>query len=164
MRILGIDPALRTTGWGIIEQKGHTFHFVVGGVVKTNAQETDAERLFSLFQDIQEIIKEYRPEEVAIENVYVNSNPKTSLKLAQARGVGLLCGASFGLTVGEYTPLQIKKAVVGYGKASKDQVQQMVKAILPSAEYVTHDTADALAVAVCHGHVRGNLLSKLNIS
>lgn len=161
MRILGIDPALGTTGWGVIEAQGNAHVFVVGGVIKTKPQDSDPERLKEIYDGLLEIIETYKPDHVAIEEVFVNSNARTSLKLGQARAMGLLVPAQKGLVVGEYTPLQIKKAVVGYGRATKEQVQHMVKVLLPTASYVTHDTADALAVALCHGHTQKSLPNKI---
>ena len=158
MKILGIDPALGTTGWGVIEKRSHQFHYVVGGVVKTNPKDDDSVRLKELYQGLDEVIRTYQPTHVALEEVYVNNNARTSLKLGQARGMGLVVPALHGLDVGEYAPTQIKKALVGNGRASKEQVQYMVKVMLPTAQYVTHDTADALAVALTHGHTLGSLL------
>lgn len=161
MRILGIDPALGTTGWGVIEKQGNTFQYVVGGIIKTNPKDNDPERLKEIYEGLDEIIDTYKPTHVAVEEVFVNSNARTSLKLGQARAMGLLVPAQKNLPVAEYTPLHIKKAVVGYGRATKDQVQHMVKVLLPTAAYVTHDTADALAVALCHGHTMGSLLQNV---
>tara|TARA_R110000868_G_scaffold189695_2_gene433003 strand:- start:49924 stop:50424 length:501 start_codon:yes stop_codon:yes gene_type:complete len=153
MRILGIDPALGTTGWGLIDVHGHQSTFVAGGVIRTNAKHTHPERLKTIHDDILEIIETYRPDEVAVEEVFVNSNARTSLLLGQARGICLLVPSLCGLTVGEYTPTAIKKAIVGTGKATKEQVQHMVKVLLPTSGFVTLDTSDALGVALCHAHI-----------
>jgi len=155
MRILGVDPALGTTGWGVIDQQGSKLSFVVGGVVRTDPKMSMAERLKVIHEGFSEIIETYKPDVMAIEEVYVNNNARTSLKLGQARGVPIVVAAISGLDVFEYTPLQIKKATVGYGRAEKDQVQHMVKTLLPTATFATHDTADALAAAICHAHTCG---------
>lgn len=153
MKILGIDPALGTTGWGVIEVNGNKSHFIAGGVIKTNAKHTHPERLKTIYDDLNEIIKTYNPSEVAVEEVYVNSNPRTSLKLGQARGICLLVPILNNIPVGEYTPTEIKKAIAGSGKSAKEQVAIMVKTLLPTAGFVTHDTSDALAVALCHAQI-----------
>jgi len=155
MRILGVDPALGTTGWGVIDQQGSKLSFVVGGIVRTDSKMSMAERLKVIHEGFSEIIETYKPDVMAIEEVYVNNNARTSLKLGQARGVPIVVAAISGLEVFEYTPLQIKKATVGYGRAEKDQVQHMVKTLLPTATFTTHDTADALAAAICHAHTCG---------
>lgn len=153
MRILGIDPALGTSGWGIIDVSGSSLSFVSGGVIRTRAKDTDPVRLKTIHDGLHQIIEQFSPTHMAVEETYVNSNARTSLKLGQARGVPLLLGALYGLEIGEYTPLQIKKSVVGYGRAEKEQVKAMVQQILPTACFSTLDTADALAVAICHAHM-----------
>ncbi|MFT7144613.1 MAG: crossover junction endodeoxyribonuclease RuvC [Alphaproteobacteria bacterium] len=153
MKILGIDPALGTTGWGVIEVNGNQSHFIAGGVIKTNAKNTHPQRLKTIHDDLNEIISTYSPSEVAVEEVYVNSNPRTSLKLGQARGICLLVPTLHELLVSEYTPTEIKKAIAGSGKAAKEQVAIMVKMLLPTAGFITHDTSDALAVALCHANI-----------
>lgn len=153
MRILGIDPALGVSGWGVVDVSGASLSFVSGGVIRTNAKDTDSIRLKTIHDGLHQIIEQFSPTHMAVEETYVNSNARTSLKLGQARGVPLLLGALYGMEVGEYTPLQIKKSVVGYGRAEKQQVKAMVKQILPTACFSTLDTADALAVAICHAHV-----------
>jgi crossover junction endodeoxyribonuclease RuvC len=153
MIILGIDPALGTTGWGVIDVQGNTSTFVAGGVIKTNAKNTHPQRLKTIYDDMQEIIQTYKPEQVAVEEVYVNSNARTSLLLGQARGITLLVPSLHDVPVFEYTPTEIKKAIAGSGKAAKEQVQLMVKTLLPTAGFITHDTSDALAVSLCHYHI-----------
>ena len=153
MIILGIDPALSTTGWGVVKVNGNAASFVAGGVVKTNAKDSHADRLKTIYNDIQEIISIYQPDQVAVEEVYVNDNARTSLKLGQARGVSLLVPSLHNIPVCEYTPTEIKKAIVGTGRAKKEQVQHMVKTLLPTAGFVTLDTSDALGVALCHFHI-----------
>ncbi|MEC8467283.1 MAG: crossover junction endodeoxyribonuclease RuvC [Pseudomonadota bacterium] len=153
MIILGIDPALSTTGWGVVKVNGNAASFVAGGVVKTNAKDSHADRLKTIYNDMQEIISIYQPDQVAVEEVYVNDNARTSLKLGQARGVSLLVPSLHNIPVFEYTPTEIKKAIVGTGRAKKEQVQHMVKTLLPTAGFVTLDTSDALGVALCHFHI-----------
>ncbi len=155
MIILGIDPGLAFTGWGVIEQNGNRLSYIAGGVVKTNPKAPMAERLATIHDGLQEVLKIYKPNSAAVEEVFVNSNARTSLKLGQARGIALLLPQLHGLSVGEYTPLMVKKSVVGYGKAEKSQVAQMVKMLLPTADVSQNDTADALAVAICHAHTIG---------
>ncbi|MAF30782.1 MAG: crossover junction endodeoxyribonuclease RuvC [Magnetococcales bacterium] len=153
MIILGIDPALSTTGWGVVKVNGNAASFVAGGVVKTNAKDSHADRLKTIYNDMQEIISIYQPDQVAVEEVYVNDNARTSLKLGQARGISLLVPSLHNIPVFEYTPTEIKKAIVGTGRAKKEQVQHMVKTLLPTAGFVTLDTSDALGVALCHFHI-----------
>lgn len=153
MIILGIDPALSTTGWGVVKVNGNAASFVAGGVVKTNAKDSHADRLKTIYNDMQEIISIYQPDQVAVEEVYVNDNARTSLKLGQARGISLLVPSLHNIPVFEYTPTEIKKAIVGTGRAKKEQVQHMVKTLLPTAGFVTLDTSDALGVAMCHFHI-----------
>ena len=152
MRILGIDPGLNVTGWGVVESHGNTLHFVAGGVVKSNAKAPMAERLVSLHEGLKAVIAEHAPNAAAVEEVFVNNNARSSLKLGQARGIALLLPQLHGLNVSEYSALEVKKSVVGYGRADKNQVTQMVKILLPKATIAMADTADALAVAICHAH------------
>jgi crossover junction endodeoxyribonuclease RuvC len=151
-RVLGIDPGLARTGWGIIEAEGNRLSFVAGGTITSNAKHEMAERLRTLYVGLQEVISTYQPTHVGVEEVFVNDNAKTSLLLGQARGLALLVPALAGLEVAEYTPLLVKKSVVGYGRAEKEQVAHMVKVLLPTAQLVGADMADALAVAICHSH------------
>lgn len=153
MIILGIDPALGTTGWGVIDVQGNNAIFIAGGIIKTNAKESHPQRLKTIHDDMQEIMQTYTPEQVAVEEVYVNNNARTSLLLGQARGICLLVPTLNHSSVFEYTPTAIKKAIAGSGKAGKEEVQFMVKTLLPTAGFITHDTSDALAVALCHFHI-----------
>lgn len=155
MRILGLDPSLTSTGWGIIDVEGNKIKYVADGIVKTDAKMELADRLVKLHTGICEIIEQYKPDEAAIEEVFVNSNPHSSLKLGQARGVIFLAPAIHGLPVSEYEPNRIKKTVVGVGHAEKDQVQTMVKILLPGCKPKNADSADALAIAICHNNFRG---------
>lgn len=151
-RVLGIDPGLARTGWGVIEAEGTRLTFIAGGTVTSSAKLPMAERLKALHDGLQKILATYQPSHAAVEEVFVNDNAKTSLLLGQARGMALLVPALAGLEVAEYTPLLVKKSVVGYGRAEKDQVAHMVKVLLPRAQLDGADMADALAVAICHAH------------
>lgn len=153
MLILGIDPGLATLGYALVEKKGNQFEVIDYGTITTPADMKNIDRLEKIYLELNEIIEKYSPDEMAVEELFFNKNVKTAIKVGQARGVILLTGAEAGLNVGEYTPLQIKQAVVGYGRASKNQVQQMVKALLGLDEIPRpDDAADALAVSICHGH------------
>jgi crossover junction endodeoxyribonuclease RuvC len=151
MRILGIDPGLRTTGFGVIEQAGTKLSYVTSGCVKSGGGEL-AERLRVILDGLAEVIGEHRPGEVAIEKVFVNVNPKSTLLLGQARGTAICAAVIAGLPVAEYTALQVKQAVVGKGHAKKEQVQHMVRRLLALPGDPSPDAADALACAICHAH------------
>ncbi len=155
MRLIGFDPGLQITGWGVIEAVGNRLSYVADGIVKTSPDATLADRLVQLHAGLLEIIAEYAPEEAAVEETFVNKNPVSTLKLGQARGIVMLVPALAGLHVAEYLPNLVKKTVVGAGHASKEQVQMMVKTLLPGAKVAGADAADALAVAICHAHHRG---------
>lgn len=155
VRILGLDPGLRHTGWGVIEADGYRLRSLADGVVHTDAGDSLAVRLACLFEGLRRIMTQWSPHEAAVEETFVNRNPLSTLKLGQARGVSLLVPAYAGVSVAEYAPRQIKKAVVGTGGASKEQVQVMIRRLLPGCQITTPDAADALAVAVCHAHMRG---------
>ena len=151
MRILGIDPGLRTTGFGLIDTRGDAMRYVASGVIRSGEGQLP-ERLGRLHQGIIELVKEYCPTVAVCEIVFVNVNPKSTLLLGQARGAAIGAMVSTGLPVHEYTALQIKQAVVGYGRATKEQVQEMVKRILTLPGLPSTDAADALACAICHNH------------
>ena len=153
MRILGIDPGLRITGFGVIENAGGRLRYVTSGCVKSGEGEL-SERLKSILEGISEVIASSRPEEVAIEKVFVNVNPQSTLLLGQARGTAICAAVIAGLPVAEYTALQVKQAVVGKGHAKKEQVQHMVKRLLALPGDPSPDAADALACAICHAHGR----------
>lgn len=155
MRLIGLDPGLRYTGWGVIEAVGNRLSHVADGVVKTDDACDLSARLSQLYDGLIEIIRQYQPAEAAIEETFVNVNPTSTLKLGQARGIALLVPAHAGLVVAEYPPNLVKKSVVGTGHATKTQVQVMVKMLLPGARIASADAADALAVAICHAHHRG---------
>jgi len=156
MRILGLDPGLRVTGWGVLEAQGNRLSHVADGVVTSDNGADLATRLAQLHDGIMAIIETWAPAEAAIEETFVNRNPTSTLKLGQARGVVLLAPARCGLPVAEYTPNAIKKAVVGRGHAEKAQVELMVRTLLPGADPSRPDAADALAVAICHAHLRAS--------
>lgn len=153
-RILGLDPGLRITGWGIIDVEGSSLSHVDHGIVTSKDREDLPLRLVSLYTQLTEIIQGYAPQEAAVEETFVNKNPLSALKLGIARGVVLLAPAHAGLVVGEYSANKVKKSVVGVGHADKTQVAMMVGRLLPKSGGVTQDAADALAVAICHAHHR----------
>lgn len=154
MRILGVDPGLAKIGYALVDKQTNHFDVLEYGVIKTSADKEDIERLEIIHRNIDSLIKEFEPQQMAVEELFFNKNVKTAIAVGQARGVILLAGSQRGLKVAEYTPLQIKQAVVGYGRAEKKQVQQMVKSLLNLAEIPRpDDAADALAVSICHGHV-----------
>lgn len=151
MRIIGIDPGTGILGFGIIEVNKGKFQLVDAGVIRTPVKEDDAVRLSTIFDELSDIIAETKPEQMAVEKLFFSQNVTTAMTVAQARGVVLLCGMQSQLAIGEYTPLQIKQALTGYGKAEKTQVQEMVKIILGLKDIPRpDDCADALAVAICH--------------
>ena len=151
MRILGIDPGLRITGFGVIEQSGGKLRYITSGCVRSGKGEL-AERLKLLLEGLGEVIAANRPEQVAIEKVFVNVNPQATLLLGQARGSAICAAVIAGLPVAEYTALQVKQAVVGKGHAQKEQVQHMVRRLLALPGDPSPDAADALACAICHAH------------
>jgi crossover junction endodeoxyribonuclease RuvC len=152
MRLLGLDPGLRHTGWGVIEARGNRLSHVADGAVHSDGDKPLAERLAQLHDGLMQVIERYRPGEAAVEETFVNKNPTSTLKLGLARGVVLLVPALAGLRVAEYPANLIKKSVVGAGHAEKQQVQRMVKLLLPGCLIESPDAADALAVAICHAH------------
>lgn len=159
MRLLGLDPGLRHTGWGIVDAEGNRLRHVADGAVHPDPSLPLSDRLVLLHDGLNEIIARFKPTEAAVEETFVNKNPTSTLKLGLARGVVLLCPALAGLPVAEYPTNLVKKSVVGAGHASKEQVQMMVRVLLPSAHIETPDAADALAVAICHAHHAGTARS-----
>jgi len=151
VRILGLDPGLRVTGYGVIEKNGSTLTYVSSGCVKSPDGELP-DRLKNILNSVQEVISRHTPQEVAVEKVFVNVNPQSTLLLGQARGAAICAAVSRDLPVAEYTALQVKQAVVGNGHAKKEQVQEMVKRLLKLPGYPSPDAADALACAICHAH------------
>lgn len=158
VRILGLDPGLRHTGWGIIEARGNRLSFIADGVVEPNPKLSLAERLFVLFAGVQALVAQFAPHECAIEETFVNKNPTSTLKLGHARAAVMLPPAAAGILVAEYTPNLVKKSVVGAGHAEKAQVVAMMRMLLPGSRSGSEDAADALAVAVCHAHHRASAM------
>jgi crossover junction endodeoxyribonuclease RuvC len=154
IRILGIDPGLRRTGWGLVESDGNRLIFVACGSVETNERAELCERLVVLHAGLRKVIDEFSPDEAAVEHTFVNSNASATLKLGQARGVAMLVPAQAGLAVAEYAPNLVKKSIVGAGHGDKAQIRMMVGVLLPKAAPQTEDAADALAIAVTHAHHR----------
>ena len=152
MIILGLDPGLGTTGWGLIEAVGNRLAHVANGQLKTSASLSLPQRLSILADEIESLIAKSSPAGAAVEEVFVNQNPQSTLKLGQARGVALMCLGRAGIAVGEYAPSLVKKAVVGTGGAEKAQVHAMVSRLLPGVRIAGPDAADALAVAITHAH------------
>jgi crossover junction endodeoxyribonuclease RuvC len=159
MRILGIDPGLRTTGFGVIESVGSALHYVASGTIKTEAAERGSLplRLKVIFDGVREVAQRYRPDCASVEIVFVNANPQSTLLLGQARGAALTALVSTELAVAEYTALQMKKAIVGHGQARKEQVQAMVMRLLALPGLPGKDAADALGLAICHAHAGASL-------
>jgi crossover junction endodeoxyribonuclease RuvC len=163
MRLIGIDPGLRNTGWGIIAVKNNRLVHIADGVILSDSKLLLAERLVQIYDGLLEVIEQYQPDEAAVEETFVNKNPVSTLKLGQARGISLLVPARLGIPVAEYLPNLVKKTVVGSGHAAKEQIQMMVRTLLPGCEIKTADAADALAIAVCHAHHRPNRNLKAQI-
>lgn len=164
MRILGIDPGTRITGYGIIDVEGNRLRHVDNGIVKTRSSDVLPLRLKTIYDGLTAVFKQYSPESVAVEQVFMAKNPRAALTLGHARGSAVLAAVNLDLEVLEYSALQVKSAVVGYGHASKQQVQQMVKALLNLPEVAQEDAADALAVAICHANSRTLKLAVNNSS
>jgi crossover junction endodeoxyribonuclease RuvC len=157
MRVLGLDPGLRHTGWGVIDVTANRLNHVADGVVHAPVDGPLAMRLVALFRHLGEVVQRYRPDEAAVEETFVNKNAVSTLRLGLARGVVLLAPAERGVPVAEYSANMIKKSVVGAGHAGKEQVQLMVRRLLPGCLIAAPDAADALAVAICHAHHAGTV-------
>ncbi len=153
MLIIGLDPGLGTTGWGVIAKSGNRLSHIANGQVKTDPKASLAERLVTLDRELADVILTHMPDAGAVEEVFVNTNPQSTLKLGQARGVCLLALARAGMPVAEYATRLVKKAIVGTGGADKAQVQAMLKVLLPGVKLAGPDAADALAVAITHAHI-----------
>ena len=160
IRILGIDPGLRRTGWGVLDVAGNRLTFVACGSVETNDRASLAERLVTIHDGLKRVIDEFRPAEAAVEATFVNKDAAAALKLGQARGVALLVPGQAGVSVAEYAPNVVKKSIVGAGHGDKAQVRMMIGVLLPRADPASEDAADALAVAVTHAHHRQSVLIK----
>jgi crossover junction endodeoxyribonuclease RuvC len=154
VRILGLDPGLRRTGWGVVEIAGNALSYVACGSVETDKDADLAVRLAELHQGLAAVVARYSPDEAAVEETFVNADSRGALKLGQARGIVLFVPAQAGLPVAEYAPNLVKKSIVGAGRAEKAQVRMMVKVLLPKADPATEDAADALAIAITHAHHR----------
>jgi crossover junction endodeoxyribonuclease RuvC len=156
IRILGIDPGLRRTGWGVVDASGNSLRFVGSGTVRSDETLPLAQRLLQLHEGLSAVLREWRPDEAAVEQTFVNKDAAATLKLGQARGIAMLAPAQAGLPVAEYAPNAVKKAVIGVGHGAKEQIHMMVKVLMPKAVFEGDDAADALAVAICHAHHAGN--------
>lgn len=161
IRIIGIDPGLRRTGWGIIETLGNSLRFVASGTVTSDGEMDLASRLCQLHDGLAEVVHGYQPHEAAVEQTFVNKDATATLKLGQARGIAMLVPARAGLRVAEYAPNAVKKAVIGVGHGEKQQIHMMLKVLMPKAEFKGNDAADALAIAICHAHNRQAITSRL---
>lgn len=157
MLLIGLDPGLRSTGWGMIEAVGNRLRHIANGAVTSDGDASLAERLLQIHTGVVEVLRAQKPDEAAVEETFVNRNPGSTLKLGQVRGVVLLAPAQAGLPVHEYSPNLIKKSVVGTGHADKDQIHAMVRRLLPGVGINGADAADALAVAICHAHHAASL-------
>ena len=157
VRILGLDPSLSSTGWGVVEVENNRVKYIADGFIPTDTKQPIAERLALINKTLHEVIETYQPDEAAIEQVFLNSNPASTLKLGMARGVVIMSPAQYGISVTEYEPNKVKKSVVGVGKAAKNQVETMVKILLPGCKPKNNDSSDALAIALCHFQYRGAL-------
>src|SRR6202000_2914234 len=163
IRILGIDPGLRRTGWGVIEIEGNRLVYLGCGSVEPPEDLPLSNRLLAIHEGLAAVLGEFKPAEAAVEQTFVNKDGVATLKLGQARGVAMLAPAMFGIAVAEYAPNQVKKTVVGAGHADKNQIAVMLKVLLPKAEPKSADAADALAVAVTHAHHRGAAAMRLRV-
>ena len=154
MRILGLDPSLSSTGWGVIEVNANRLQYVADGFIPTSPKMPIEERLDIIFNTLSEVIETYQPVEAAIEKTFLNSNPETSLKLSMARGVVILAAGHYHLPLFEFDPTKVKKALVGVGHADKNQVETMIKILLPGCKPKNNDSSDALAMAITRSHYR----------
>ena len=161
IRILGIDPGLRRTGWGVIACEGNRLSYLACGSVETSERAALAARLVVIHDGLSRVIEEFRPDEAAVENTFVNKDAGATLKLGQARGIALLIPARAGISVSEYAPNLVKKTIVGAGHAEKKQIRVMIGVLLPKADPQSEDAADALAIAVCHAHHRTSPLLRV---
>jgi len=152
MRILGIDPGSRVTGYGVIACRGAEIGYITCGTIRMQSEADFSQRLFMIFDGLSRVIDEHRPEVAAVEDVFVAHNPRSALKLGQARGAAVVAVRKKQIPVFDYTPRKVKQAVAGYGQAEKSQVQEMVKVLLELSAVPTSDAADALAVAICHSN------------
>ena len=161
IRIIGIDPGLRRTGWGLVEAEGNALRFVAAGTVRSDTSAALAVRLRQLHDGLADVMRALDPDEAAVEQTFVNRDASATLKLGQARGVAMLVPALSGLSVAEYAPNAVKKTVIGVGHGDKKQIHMMVKVLMPKAVFDSEDAADALAIAICHAHHRQSVPAKL---
>ena len=161
IRILGIDPGLRRTGWGVVEIAGNRLGFIGCGSVTSNDRDSMATRLLAIHDGLMRILDEFRPDEAAVEATFVNKDAQATLKLGQARGIAMVVPAKAGVPVAEYAPNVVKKSIVGTGHGDKVQVRMMIGVLLPKADPATHDAADALAIAVTHAHHRQSVVLRV---
>ena len=161
IRILGIDPGLRRTGWGVVAIDGNRLSFLACGSLATDDKATLAERLLAIHDGLRRVVAEHAPDEAAVEATFVNRDANATLKLGQARGIALLVPAKAGVSVAEYAPNLVKKTIVGAGHAEKAQIRLMIGVLLPKADPQSEDAADALAIAVTHAHHRSSVLLKV---
>lgn len=164
IRIIGIDPGLRRTGWGVVETLGNSLRFVACGTVTSDDKAELAARLCQLHDGLVDILARHAPDEAAVEQTFVNANPTSTLRLGQARGIAMLVPARAGLAVAEYAPNAVKKAVIGVGHGDKKQIHMMVRVLMPKAVFDGDDAADALAVAICHAHHRGSAAYRMALA
>lgn len=160
MRIIGLDPSISSTGWGVIDVNGNRLSYVADGFIATNSKAPLTQRLHTIYNELQKIIELYKPDEASIEITFLNTNPETSLKLSMARGVVFLMPALYNIPLFEYEPNKIKKALTGVGKADKTQVETMVKILLPGCQPKNNDSSDALAIAITHCNLRNSYKDK----
>ncbi|MBK1625072.1 crossover junction endodeoxyribonuclease RuvC [Afifella marina DSM 2698] len=160
IRIIGIDPGLRRTGWGVVDMSGTRLAFVASGTVRSDDGGALCDRLAALYDGLVAVISKHGPGEAAVEHTFVNRDAGATLKLGQARGIALLAPAKAGLKVAEYAPNMVKKSVVGAGHAQKGQIRTMVSILMPKATFDSDDAADALAIAICHAHHRGSVVAQ----
>lgn len=164
IRILGIDPGLRNTGWGVVDVRGNGLSFVASGTIKPATDATLSNRLLEVFNALTAVIGEWSPDEAAVEETFVNKDARATLKLGQARGIAMVVPAKAGLSVAEYAPNQVKKSVIGVGHGDKKQIKLMVKVLMPKAVFDSDDAADALAIAICHAHNRQTLAQQMRMA
>ncbi|MGE0500915.1 MAG: crossover junction endodeoxyribonuclease RuvC [Rhizobiaceae bacterium] len=161
IRIIGIDPGLRRTGWGVVEAAGNALRFVGAGTVRSDDKAELAVRLCQLHDGLVDVLASFGPQEAAVEQTFVNKDAASTLKLGQARGIAMLVPARAGLAVAEYAPNAVKKAVIGVGHGDKKQIHMMVRVLMPKAVFDGDDAADALAIAICHAHHRQSVAWRL---
>ncbi|HVW55929.1 MAG TPA: crossover junction endodeoxyribonuclease RuvC [Rhizobiaceae bacterium] len=164
IRIIGIDPGLRRTGWGVVESSGNRLRFVASGTVRSDDKADLATRLHQLHRGLSAVLSEHWPAEAAVEATFVNKDAAATLKLGQARGIAMLVPAQAGLPVAEYAPNAVKKAVIGVGHGEKRQIHMMVRVLMPRAVFDSDDAADALAIAICHSHHRQSVTNRLVVA